>query len=358
MSLLAVTWRRRLEGRLDRGWDLPDPDLRALVARAPEGRLTLGGGEPTLRADLPQLIAALGPRDLGMVTDGLALSRGLGPLPEAGLGRVRIELHSARPAAHDWLMGSPGVFKRAVAAFRVVSRSGLALEAETVLTRPTRPHVAETVELVARLGARALVLRRLEARGPAKAQLAALAPDLELLTPDLERAHAVARRLGLQLRIEGIPRCLLGGARAAWAPREPLNAPDHWTHGPGCDGCDCDGLDVATARVQGRQAVDRSPPAPELDLVGPSRGLRQALARMEPGPTLRVRVELDRPEAPELLRDCGRLGFERVLVSAHGDLRPWSPSQLRQLRQLTEIVLDAPEPRLAQEAPRLQVVLR
>ena len=69
-----------------------------------------------------------------------------------------------------------------------------------------------------------------------------------------------------------------------------LKAAEPWTHGPGCEGCDCEGLDVGTASLQGRLAIERSPPNPELALLGDSRSLRKTLARMEPGQQLLVQV--------------------------------------------------------------------
>ena len=99
---------------------LPDPPvaaLGALAADAPLGPLWLVGGEPTLRGDLPALVLALsrahaGP--LGVATDGLALASAerLQMLRKAGLTHVRIALHTARPDAHDWLVGRDGAWHK------------------------------------------------------------------------------------------------------------------------------------------------------------------------------------------------------------------------------------------------------
>ncbi len=59
----------------------------------------LTGGEPTVRADVPALVARLArlPVELSMTTNGSTLSRLAGPLRAAGLHRVTISLDSLRP---------------------------------------------------------------------------------------------------------------------------------------------------------------------------------------------------------------------------------------------------------------------
>ena len=64
-------------------------------------KLRITGGEPTLRRDLPELLARLaalpGVRDLAMTTNGLLLPRLAADLKAAGLQRVTISLDSLDP---------------------------------------------------------------------------------------------------------------------------------------------------------------------------------------------------------------------------------------------------------------------
>ncbi|MBW2527270.1 MAG: radical SAM protein, partial [Deltaproteobacteria bacterium] len=218
-SRLVVTAERRAPSRLD---DVvvdptpPDPTLDELGSLArqasPGGAFWLAGGEPTVRSDLPEIVGRIRARRagiVGLVTDGLALTRteAVEPLRRAGLSRVRIALHAAIPEAHDWLTATPGAALRALRGIRTCSSAGLAVEIEAALTRPTTPHLAQLAELAAHVGAAALHLRRLSARGPAADELVSLCPRLALLEPALEEAARVALRWRLPLAVHGLPRC-------------------------------------------------------------------------------------------------------------------------------------------------------
>ncbi len=74
------------------------------------------GGEPTVRAHLPDLVARLArlPVELSMTTNGATLDRLACPLKEAGLHRVTISCDSLRPdrfasiTGRDMLAAGPG----------------------------------------------------------------------------------------------------------------------------------------------------------------------------------------------------------------------------------------------------------
>ena len=65
-------------------------------------KIRLTGGEPTLRADLPEIVERIagiaGLQDLAMTTNGVLLSRLAAPLARAGLRRVNVHLDSLDPA--------------------------------------------------------------------------------------------------------------------------------------------------------------------------------------------------------------------------------------------------------------------
>ncbi len=64
------------------------------------GTVRLTGGEPLLRRELPELVAALaglGYRDVALTTNGMLLGRMAGRLAAAGLTRVNISCDSLRP---------------------------------------------------------------------------------------------------------------------------------------------------------------------------------------------------------------------------------------------------------------------
>jgi GTP 3',8-cyclase len=72
---------------------------RLLVQRFGFDSIRLTGGEPTVRADLPKLVAKLVPLgvDLALTTNGSTLVNQARPLAEAGLTRINISLDTLRP---------------------------------------------------------------------------------------------------------------------------------------------------------------------------------------------------------------------------------------------------------------------
>jgi MoaA/NifB/PqqE/SkfB family radical SAM enzyme len=208
-TLLHVTTHVRVPARLDDpGIDAPDPSIASLVAVASNDPVVLVGGEPTLRADLPELLAAL-PSPI-LCTDALALTNAstMRALRDAGMRKLRVSLHAARPAAHDWLVGQAGAAKRAMRALVVAAELGIETEIEATITRPTAPHLAELVTLAAGVRARAVHLVRLTHRGLAGREAIMLVPRLALLEDPLAEAGAVAIRERIALHVHDFPRCV------------------------------------------------------------------------------------------------------------------------------------------------------
>lgn len=218
-----VTARARVPARLDDpGIAAPDPSVAELaeLARGAGDATTivLTGGEPTLRADLPELLAAV--RAPVLRTDALALASdgALRPLQSAGLSALRVVLHSARPEAHDWLVGQPGAARLAMRALLRASELGVRTEIEATLTRPTAPHLAELAVLAERVGARALHVVRLRHRGTAEREAIALVPRFAQLEDPLDETAAAALRARITLRLHDFPRCVAPRLASAFAP--------------------------------------------------------------------------------------------------------------------------------------------
>ncbi len=224
---LLVAYRRREAGWLDRHDERAAPSLASLRALAPDGRVVLTGGEPTLRPDLLAVLDAM-PGPVTLTTDGQALTRAarLAPLLERGVDRLRVQLHSVRADAHDHLAGRQGALKRAVTALRV-ARPLLATEVEITVCRSNLPYLDETVQAAAGLGASRVRLRRVRRQGPAAGRFVAVSPRLGLAEPFLEQAIESAWRAGLAVEVEGFPACALGrGAPALDASEALLGWPE------------------------------------------------------------------------------------------------------------------------------------
>lgn len=83
-----------------------------LAAELGVHKIRLTGGEPLLRRELPQLVAALGRidgiDDIALTTNGVLLPRHAPALAEAGLARVTVSLDALDPVAFARLSGGVG----------------------------------------------------------------------------------------------------------------------------------------------------------------------------------------------------------------------------------------------------------
>jgi radical SAM protein with 4Fe4S-binding SPASM domain len=129
---------------LDRLWDLGIPHI------------VFTGGEPTLRSDLPELVAHAGRNGqiTGLNTNGRRLSdaRFVESLVEAGLDHVQITVESHDPAVHDLMVRLPGAWKQTIAGLKNALDTPLFVMTNTTMLRENRPYIAETLRFLASLG--------------------------------------------------------------------------------------------------------------------------------------------------------------------------------------------------------------
>lgn len=183
--------------------------------------LSLQGGEPTVFADLPALIAVareLDFRFIGVVTNGrkLANREYTRALLEAGLHGVTVSLLGGDAETHDKIAAAPGAFDGLVAglghAGELVRELGLPVKinANVIVTAPSVDQLPAQVRLLARLGVHAASLRLVRFNGLAADPIVRgmLRFDLERIRAPLAEAMAEARRLGLSLHATDIPICL------------------------------------------------------------------------------------------------------------------------------------------------------
>lgn len=359
------------------------------------GAFLIDGGEPLRRADLLTLLhdlTRLRPSRLGMCTPGQGLTTTvLERLRSAGVQRLSIPFHSARKDAHDWLVGQPGALKVALRAIRACLDAGMPVTAEIVVTRPTMAHLAETVDVLTRVGVRSLCLRRLTANHVGAAEFVPLSPRMTLLAPDLEQAATVALQRRAQLSIRDFPLCVAPRLRRLFAGLDQEicvtvgGFPAGRTEtGPRCQTCpgppSCNGAPADyLARFGGEEIVDQAPKlarvqetvAQQLALQrsgtmvlswrGPRRLACEACGDqdgVEPESTRVVRARLvdaarhrpavlrlvgaelfAHPNAAELLFDAVRL-FPRVECAGEGSpIAAWRDVDLSRLKPLHRIDL-------------------
>jgi radical SAM protein with 4Fe4S-binding SPASM domain len=129
---------------IDRLWEIGIPHI------------VFTGGEPTLREDLPELIAYAQNKGqvTGLNTNGRRLSdrNYLNRLVEAGLDHVQITLESHDPAIHDLMVCAKGAWKQTSAGIQNALESPLFVMTNTTMLQENSSFLAETLEYLAGLG--------------------------------------------------------------------------------------------------------------------------------------------------------------------------------------------------------------
>ena len=116
-------------------------------------QVTFTGGEPTMRADLPELVQAAQWFVTRLNTNGRLLTPGLcSRLYAASLDSVQITLYSAQGPVHDRLVGAPG-FAETVQGIRNALAAGLSVSVNTPLCSLNADYT-ETLRFLHGLGVR------------------------------------------------------------------------------------------------------------------------------------------------------------------------------------------------------------
>jgi len=177
-----------------------DPSLASLlpvIARLREAgtvSLAFTGGEPLLRDDLPQLVAACGkPMTTFLFTTGFGLDTCRArELRRAGLTAAFVSLDHYRAEEHDRIRGSKGAFDQAVGAIRACIEAGIYTAAQSVV----EPAMLVKAEMDRFLGfCRSLGVHEVNLLEPMPVRSACHAPSLDEGDRDmLRRLHVRAAR--------------------------------------------------------------------------------------------------------------------------------------------------------------------
>ncbi len=139
-ELSTADWQRVL----DNCWQLGIPHI------------IFTGGEPTLREDLPELIAYAerNGQISGLNTNGRRLSdpRYVESLVKAGLDHVQITLESCEPEIHDEMVRAKGAFTQTVKGIKNVLAAPLYVMTNTTMLRDNVQTIPATFDFLAELG--------------------------------------------------------------------------------------------------------------------------------------------------------------------------------------------------------------
>jgi radical SAM protein with 4Fe4S-binding SPASM domain len=126
-------------------------DIIVDEARVPTVSFT--GGEPTLRPDLPELIAYAKSRRLrtNLITNGIRCgSIGyVNMLSEARLDSAQVSLEAASPEIHDRVVGHSGAWKRTVRGIHNLKSAGIHVHTNTTINSLNRDYLIDLVDFLA-----------------------------------------------------------------------------------------------------------------------------------------------------------------------------------------------------------------
>jgi radical SAM protein with 4Fe4S-binding SPASM domain len=110
------------------------------------------GGEPTLRMDLPELIAHAKNRGMraNLITNGIrcASPEYVCTLAEAGLDSAQVSLEGPTDTIHDAIVRNAGAFDRTVQAVRNLGAAGIHTHTNTTICGGNREHLVQLVDFI------------------------------------------------------------------------------------------------------------------------------------------------------------------------------------------------------------------
>jgi PqqA peptide cyclase len=159
-------------------------------------QVSFSGGEPTVRTDLADLVAAAAGAGLytnlitsGVLLDGQAVAR----LAAAGLDHVQISIQDTDVAVGERIGGLQGAHAKKLAAAEAATAAGLALTLNAVIHRGNAARVPAMIALAEALGAGRIEIAHVQYHGWALANRRALLPsraDCDSVTAAVEAARA------------------------------------------------------------------------------------------------------------------------------------------------------------------------
>lgn len=128
-------------------------------------KLRITGGEPLLRANLPELIAELksleGIEDIALTTNGILLGQHAAALKAAGLDRVTVSLDSLDPEVFRQMSGGRGSVDRVLEGIAEADSAGLTpIKINSVVKRGVNEHTL--LDMVERFRGTGVIVRFIE----------------------------------------------------------------------------------------------------------------------------------------------------------------------------------------------------
>jgi MoaA/NifB/PqqE/SkfB family radical SAM enzyme len=196
----------------DSGESLDGPTVRSLLETSGVRKLWLGGGEPTLRADLFSIVATarrLGYERILLQTNGMRLAYPafVDALIAAGVTDVSVNVKSHLPEVHDALSRHPGCHGLLTTALENLRERPVRVAADVLLARSTAAGLPETIRWFAARGVGSFTLWLLSAADVDDASVHDEVP--RIADVPLREAARAAEEAGVALASLHTPPCTL-----------------------------------------------------------------------------------------------------------------------------------------------------
>jgi radical SAM protein with 4Fe4S-binding SPASM domain len=130
--------------------------LDKIVDQARVPTVSFTGGEPTLRDDLPDLIAYARGRGLrtNLITNGIrcASEAYVAQLAEAGLHSAQVSVEAGDAATHDAVVANPGAFERTMQGVRNLKAASIHTHTNTTINARNRYALLPLIDTLAEMG--------------------------------------------------------------------------------------------------------------------------------------------------------------------------------------------------------------
>lgn len=160
------------------------------------------GGEPTLRADLVDLVEHVQKKGLvsGLVTNGRKLKDKsyLRSLIDVGLDHIQITLESHNPRIHDTITGTPGSFSETLEGLKNAINTEIYTISNTTLNQHNQKDIEQTIEFLHSIGLKQFACNSLIYSGKAPEIAKSFALEETKLDQILTRIIDTARHLGME----------------------------------------------------------------------------------------------------------------------------------------------------------------
>jgi radical SAM protein with 4Fe4S-binding SPASM domain len=179
--------------------------------------ITLTGGEPLLRKDLPQILDLLRKREVSstIISNGHLLDEPtVIDLLDRGAGLFELPLLSHRREMHDYLSGCPGAFDAVLSAMANIRYHRGQFVAVFVATKPNLPDLYDMIRLAFAFGTRGVMLNRFNPGGRGRKHLDELFPSVSEIQQALDIAEAASVEFNIPISCSiPIQPCLIDTAQ-------------------------------------------------------------------------------------------------------------------------------------------------